>query len=268
MKKRAHGLLSEIEQDVLDESKSLAGVLRKCIILGGKAGSAELREWATRELKGYKGSDTVPDFRVVAAPILVNWVSPTHYKKGERISPDQLPDVVAERFGESVELRQGVGELEAALHQHESGDGMVRLSLPSGADVARMMNYERDDEFQAVTDVYWSVSCAAIRGVVDNVRTALSELVAELRAGTPDDQEMPSAGVADQAVGVVVGGKRNRVVFNNAQASEGSTSTIETSSGKDGKPGFWTVPRKIGAFLVGLATILTLVVTVFMWKGL
>lgn len=35
-------LLAEIERDVLDESKSVAAALRKCLALGGLAKSAEL----------------------------------------------------------------------------------------------------------------------------------------------------------------------------------------------------------------------------------
>jgi AbiTii len=56
--RRDSDLLAEIERDVLDESKSVAAALRRCLALGGQPKSAELRDWASRELRGYP--DEVP----------------------------------------------------------------------------------------------------------------------------------------------------------------------------------------------------------------
>ena len=67
-------LLEQIEDDALDSKKSVADALRKCIALGGRAGNEELREWASRELQGYEQPDDVPDYRIVAAPIVIDGV--------------------------------------------------------------------------------------------------------------------------------------------------------------------------------------------------
>ena len=58
--RRDSDLLAEIERDVLDESKSVAAALRKCLALGGQAKSAELRDWASRELHGYPDEAAAP----------------------------------------------------------------------------------------------------------------------------------------------------------------------------------------------------------------
>jgi hypothetical protein len=50
MGRRDSDLIADIEQDALDEGASIAGALRKCVVLGGKSGSTKLRDWATREL--------------------------------------------------------------------------------------------------------------------------------------------------------------------------------------------------------------------------
>jgi AbiTii len=50
--RRNGDLVAEIEEDVLDESKSVAAGLRKCLALRGQAKSAELRDRASRELHG------------------------------------------------------------------------------------------------------------------------------------------------------------------------------------------------------------------------
>ncbi|MGC9501850.1 hypothetical protein [Streptomyces sp. WG7] len=70
MNRRERTLLAQIKQDVLDDTKPLAGALRRCVVLGGHTGSAALRDWAQRELRGYDGVDLadVPSHRVVVAP--------------------------------------------------------------------------------------------------------------------------------------------------------------------------------------------------------
>jgi nucleotidyltransferase/DNA polymerase involved in DNA repair len=214
-----HSLLDAIERDVVDDGTPLASALRKCVVLGGRAGSAALRDWATRELRGYAGGDELPSYRQIAAPILIDAVTTAVRVTGQRISPNQLPEVVRKHVQEEVELRIGVGEIEALiLHTEASSHEAVRLSLPGGADIARMMNYEIGERYQQIISAYWSVSTASLRGVVDQVRTTLAELVAELRAGMPADQELPSPDVANQAVNVAVHGSGARVTVTTAQA--------------------------------------------------
>ena len=48
--KRPPDLMAQIERDLLDE-KPLDTLLRKLILLGGSAGSPELRNWASVELR-------------------------------------------------------------------------------------------------------------------------------------------------------------------------------------------------------------------------
>ena len=57
-----------MERDVLSD-RPLAETLRKCIVLGGRAGSTELRDWASKELRGYYGDSALPQYRQVPAII-------------------------------------------------------------------------------------------------------------------------------------------------------------------------------------------------------
>jgi hypothetical protein len=41
---RRAGLLSQIEQDVLDDGKPIGSALRRCMLLGSRTGSSQLRE--------------------------------------------------------------------------------------------------------------------------------------------------------------------------------------------------------------------------------
>lgn len=69
---RAVDLLERIEEGALDPGRPLADTLRLCVALGGRAGSADLRDWARRELDEYGADDDLPSYRVVSVPILID----------------------------------------------------------------------------------------------------------------------------------------------------------------------------------------------------
>ncbi|MBT2598120.1 hypothetical protein [Arthrobacter sp. ISL-72] len=53
-------LLGSLREQILDESEPLAGLLRKCLLLGAETGSESLRQWARYELSGYDDDAEVP----------------------------------------------------------------------------------------------------------------------------------------------------------------------------------------------------------------
>ncbi len=146
MRRGAKSLLARIEEAALSSDASLADALRMCVALGGRAGSRDLREWAARELRGYHGQPDVPEYRRVRAPICIDGVKGNAFVSeaiitGQRISPANLPEVVAKDISEEVEIRQPISEIDDLSRQSEA----VRLSLPMGADIARLMNHEASD---------------------------------------------------------------------------------------------------------------------------
>lgn len=250
---RHHDLITQIERDALDDHVPVATALRKCIVLGGKSGSGELRDWATRELKGYDRQDELPDYRIIRAALLVDGVNGNVHVTGQQIAASSIPEYARDHISETLELREGVGNLEALAKRSE-----IKLQPPAASDLVRLMNNERGGRFQHIISLYWSVAPAALEGVLDQIRTSLTQLVAELRATMAGHEDVPSAETASQAVRVVVTGKRAQVNVTTAQASgTGATATIEpTDVGEQADLGFWTRSRKIGAFVVGAVTVI------------
>jgi hypothetical protein len=72
--------------------------------------------------------------------------------------------------------------------------------------------------------MYWSISPAAILGVLGQIRTALTEFVAELRNEVGDCDELPSAEQADGALRAAL----PSVIFNNSPV------TFMTATTKNG----------------------------------
>lgn len=261
MAQREDTLIAQIEREAVDDGASLAGALRKCVVLGGKSGSEPLRDWATRELQGYYGEDDLPEYREVPAQIQIDGATMNGLVTGQPIARSALPDFVQEKVHERVELREGAGAIEALVKRAEASGEAVKLSLPMGGDIARIMN--ADMQGQQILSIYWAVAPAAVRGVLDQIRTALALLVAELRANMPVDKHVPSTAAANQAVQLVVTGKRHNISVNTAQAEGDATSaTVMAPEPKEPDSPFWTRSRRIGAFIVGVATIVGAVAAV------
>jgi len=128
------GLLAQIEADVVDDTVPLSSLLQKCIVLGGQAGSEKMRDWARRELNGYAGADTVPDYRHFHAALMAVITNDAGYNAmtqriHDDVFPDQIRDIIREAVGdiEDAFVPQGIGMLEGLASQ---GTDMHRLSPP------------------------------------------------------------------------------------------------------------------------------------------
>lgn len=254
------GLLAELEEDVTSD-RPIADILRKCLVLAGQAGSDELREWASRELRGYQNGGELPDYRVIPAGIFLDATTINARITGQQISPRSLPDFTHEHVKESVQLWDGIGSIEALIVQAEREEGFVRLSLPMAVDLASYMTAEIGNPYQRIDSLYWKLSAASLRSVVDQVRNALTELIVELRAGTPADRDLPSKDVANHAVNVVVHGRGSRVSVTAAQSSNDGVATVAPIV-QPAEARFWTRWHTLGAFIVGVATVIGTIVAI------
>ncbi|WP_148043426.1 hypothetical protein [Flexivirga caeni] len=249
MRTGGQSLVVEVERDLLD-GKPLADLLRKCIILGTRSGSAELRDWASKELRGYDSDDELPTYRTVSAAIQMDAVTANTRITGQTLGENQLPDFVREEgIGNTVHLRSGIDQL-ASMASHGN---VIALSLPGADLIAQYFDSRSGNPWQHIDRIYWSVSTTAIDGVLGLIRTVLTELIAELSASVSDTQMEPSTAQADNAVQVAVYGAKARVTLTNSLASGGSTSTIGGSTdGMDDEPSWWTFGRKVWTVVVGL----------------
>lgn len=191
-------LLAALEGDIFS-NVDLASTLRKCIILGGRAGSTELRDWATAELQGYESDDAAPEYRRAAAPIMVDARIGNGYIKGQVISASVLPSPAREFFSAGPIFLDGIAALEASVEETRSGKN-YQMSHARAMEVCAQIDKKSGNPFQQTTNLYWSISHASLVGIVDAVRTRLAQVVAEMRTHTPVGQATPTAEVASGAV--------------------------------------------------------------------
>lgn len=241
----------------------MTSLLQKCVVLGSRANSEKLSDWARKELRGYTPSDgDLPEYRRVRALIALDAALGFGGQvKNQQISSWDLPEFARDTITEEVRLYDGIGDLEQLA---ESVEDYLKFALPGSGDLIKYMNAQMNDPYRAITRLYWVVSRSAIRGVVEQVRTSLAELVGELRALMPDDVKDPSKDAADQAVMFVVSGKRNRVTVVSSQSSSGVESRAEARGAEPESETWWQRWRKRG-LIIGAATVISGVAAVATW---
>ncbi|MGW3036444.1 AbiTii domain-containing protein [Streptomyces sp. NPDC001178] len=197
--------ISRLERDVLDESVTLASLLRQVLILGGQSSSDELLAWAKSELKGYGDTVTeIPQYRNVGAQLMMD-VTAGPQKFRRAIGRSDLPEGVRSVLPEEVSVPWGVAEIQATIDAAE--DTHIRLSGPYMTELAKLMtSHQRklyESPFIAVTAVYWVATTAVLTGILDQVRTQLAEFIAEMRMVMPSGIDQPTAEVVQRAFSTI-----------------------------------------------------------------
>lgn len=187
-------LLQAIRDQMLDEDEPLAGLLRKCLLLGAETGSDSLRDWARSELTGYSGETEVPGYRLLEGiPILMDEISGNRTMTGRTIHRLELPRGALEYVPESVPFRQPIDELDKLATQKS-----LSFATPGLAVAMSMWNGQLDG-FQQVTGLCYRLAGSSIAGILGKIRTQLVDLIADLTSDTPLS-ELPRKDAVDSAV--------------------------------------------------------------------
>jgi alpha-D-ribose 1-methylphosphonate 5-triphosphate diphosphatase PhnM len=124
---------------------------------------------------------------------------------------------------------------------------------PGAAQLVTLMNHENQDQYNRIERIYWTVTRSVLQGVIEDIRSRLVTLVAEMKAGVEPGEKLPSAEIANQAVEVAIHGDENRVKVRQT----GHKTTISHGDHK----GWARKALEVGAWVAGIAIlILTLVI--------
>ena len=192
-------LLQSLRERILDESESLAGLLRKCLALGMETNSNALRDWARHELHGYGDADSLPEYRKLPSPpIRIDSVSGNYTTTGQIITRLQVPTEAREFIAEKFLIQQPVEELEE-LAKRKS------VSFSSGGlSYAQSLWNANLNQFQQIVNMSYTMNGSAITGVLSKIRTQLVEVIMDLTSDTPLTG-MPRKDRVDQAVSHHIG---------------------------------------------------------------
>jgi hypothetical protein len=246
-------------------------------MLAGYAHHEELRAWALKELEGYPAADELPSYRKVPAAleveITLNLPGQIIQGNTRRISVAQLPRSARERgIGESAPIRQGVREIEALI---AISDRMIHLSPPGSAEYALGMTRQQQEnghEFTEITSLYWAIAKPSVEGVLDHIRTRLTQFVAEVRAAMPAGQQNPDPNqidsAAQQALNITGGdGSTFHISAPHAKADRGGTASANVNEPVPATPQpWWHRTSVIWTAVAAVAAIAGVIATVIVAK--
>lgn len=218
-------LLTSLRNHMLDESEPLAGLLRKCLMLGAETGSDSLRQWARKELNGYNSDDELPSYRKLPFPPLsADTMSGNTWAKNMTYSVLQLPPKAREFLGEEFLLYQPVDELER-ISTHE----LLSFSN-NGLTYAQHLWNEGLGPFQQVMNLRFTTSGSMFVGVLGQIRTQLVDLIADLTASTPLE-ELPRKEAVDAAVSTHIGVQYNTTIRSTSGPTAVGTNAVAQTEG-------------------------------------
>lgn len=241
----------------MDETRPLSGALRKCLVLGSQTGSAELRRWAERELRGYDNvpAGELPDYRLVHAGLCIDALTPAGggvlQNNAQPVNRYAIPAACRAVVDEPALIRNGVTELAQLAQQADAVNGSIKI-VPHGADELAVLIAQEQRAPINITSVYWNVGPATLHGLLDQVRTRLVQLVTELRASTSADAPALSAARVSQVMrDIRIQGNQNQLSL-----TIGGQSPDTSGSQQSGRWAPW------GLFVAALGSIGTVVAAV------
>lgn len=268
---RQQRLLRQIETGALDSKMPLVDVLRKVVMLGGRVGSPELRDWATRELTGYSVDNEVPDYRKVSLELLYDFTG-GFGRGGSRIPmpPENVPAAAREILTSPAQIRFSLARLEELAAACSRGNGWQSLSTDLHQQVAHVLNLEqrrRDGRYaDQFVSIYWRFDESSIRGIVDAVRTKLVAMVAEMVAEMPDNASDISSAVASQAYNVVMHG-RSSLKITSAIAADQSEVSLRSDEASEATLDWKHALKIAGLAISGVLTVAALFFGIMQAQG-
>jgi hypothetical protein len=201
-------LLQDIIDSALDDASSLAGLLRKCLVLADDLSNEKLRDWCLLELNGYGKEAELPDYRGgFYAESLGAFFGP-----GGNVLNDQplSMHVIDPKHREALsgaEFRLGISEI-SGLAASSSSTGALQQSWPAHLIVHYQTSFAKGwvlNRAWKVVPISWPI------GICDTVRTRILQFALELRKATGDAasplERMTANEVEKTVTNIILGGQ-------------------------------------------------------------
>lgn len=179
-------LLRDIQAAAIDDSASLAALLRRCLVLANRLKYPPLADWANKELEGYSADEELPSYRLANGQAKGDFLGVMHVQRNGTLIPPGSLAAEHRKFATELNFRGGVAEYESIVDSARTGG----MAVPWPGDL--VLHYQSKLlPGWGMTAAYQTVPPGAIPGLLDAVRTRVLKLALEL------EKEDPEAGDAD-----------------------------------------------------------------------
>lgn len=173
-------LIEEIIEILSSDSGSLSDALIKTKVLLHKIGHKELVPWVNSELNGYPDRDSVPDYRVLPAEVLVNasngaWRATAHHIPLGHLSDQQRESI------ETAKMDQSLAVLEKFT---EKNGGNLQAHIPM--ESYGLLGKNLGNHYQ-IESAWSQISKDSVLQILVQVRSRLLDFMLELNDQFPSE---------------------------------------------------------------------------------
>jgi len=173
-------LIDEIIAILSTEEGKLSDALIKSKVLLHKLGHKELVPWVNSELTGYTNRDSIPDYRVIPAQVLVNASNMAYRVTAHHIPMGHLDDKYRESL-ETAKMNQSLAVLEKFT---ENEGGKLQPHIPMEA--YGLLGKGLDNSYQ-IQSAWSEVSPTSVLQILIQVRSRLLDFMLELNDEIPSE---------------------------------------------------------------------------------
>lgn len=173
-------LIEEIVEILSSDSGSLSDALFKTKVLLHKIGHKELVPWVNSELNGYLDRDSVPDYRVLPAEVLVNasngaWRATSHPIPLGHLNEQQRESIETARMDQSLAVLEKYAE-------KESGKLQAHIPMESYGLLGKNLG-----NHYKIENAWSQISKDSVLQILVQVRSRLLDFMLELNDQFPSE---------------------------------------------------------------------------------
>ena len=179
-------LLTEIQQDAVNQNIEISTLLRKCKILAVRLKHEDFKKWVESELDGYSSKDELPNYRIIDVISFGNFVGPFRSITNMAIPSLALPEEVRNSLKKTF-LTSGISTYANLIKDSENKPLIAHWP----ANIMAIYGNNIIENMVCI-GAWQSLGKNQIQGVVDTVRNRVLSFMLEMEQQAPNAGEFPS----------------------------------------------------------------------------
>jgi hypothetical protein len=164
-------LIEDIINELVDTSVSITSPLLKTKVLANRLGNHNLSTWVNRELTGYTGEDSLPEYRIFSCQFVGSYIAGNMKHDNHPIPTNGLDKEIQEGL-RNLYLRQSISSLEKHILNQKNGYLEHEMSAEMVALV--QINWQKmGNPFLRLLNCRKAVSITAVDEIISSVRNKL-----------------------------------------------------------------------------------------------
>ncbi|MEY9199100.1 hypothetical protein ABIA16_004216 [Sinorhizobium fredii] len=178
------GLLTQIQNDAIDDAVPPSTILRKCLLLANNLEIEVLEDWVKWELNGYPDDVEVPEYRCIPMNFRVSGANAAWKITGQPVAPALIEEASENPEISIFKCRQAIGTISV---DPKNLNKALHVSLDN---LAIIVQHRIVGDSYVVSQFWGEIAASKLYGVIDAVRNRVLELVLRISKQFPNADEV------------------------------------------------------------------------------